>query len=140
MRALASDQKDPDAFERWLARARFAAHHGGPPAPTDVDIRAALTKACIGQSSFADIRSRSLLDIVRGSLGAAACAPSVARSRQHASGGGLHLEEFTTKDGKPPWIRSHLQDCFGRAENPQVASGRVPLVAIRWRPTVEPFR
>ncbi len=127
-RVLSPDAKSADAFDAWLARARFAAPHGGPPAPNDADVRAALVQACVGLSSFADLRARSLLDVVRDSLGPAACAKIESLAPESVKltatrGARVHYE-----DGKPPWIESHLQDFFGRNETPRVAGGRVALV------------
>ena len=127
-RVLSADAKSADAFDAWLARARFAAPHGGPPAPNDADVRAALVQACVGLSCFADLRARSLLDVVRDSLGPAACAKIEALAPESVRltatrGARVHYEE-----GKPPWIESHLQDFFGRTETPRVAGGRVALV------------
>ena len=127
-RVLAVDEKNADAFDRWLARARFAAPFGGPPAPNDADVRAALVQACVGLSSFAELRARSLLEVVRESLGQAACA----RVDSLAPESGRLTAARTTKihyeDGKPPWVESFLQDFFGRAETPRVAGGKVALV------------
>jgi ATP-dependent helicase HrpB len=127
-RVLSADAKSADAFDAWLARARFAAAHGGPAALTDADVRAALVQACVGMSSFADLRARSLLDVVRDSLGPAACAKIESLAPENVKltatrGARIHYE-----DGKPPWIESHLQDFFGRTETPKIAGGRVALV------------
>jgi ATP-dependent helicase HrpB len=127
-RVLSSDEKNADALDRWLARARFAAPFGGPPAPSDAVVRAALVQACVGLSTFAELRARSLLDVVRDSIGPAACARIDSLAPESVRLTPTRSQRIHYEDGKPPWIESFLQDFFGRAETPRVAGGKVALV------------
>jgi ATP-dependent helicase HrpB len=127
--AFTATPAEAEALERWLARARFAASVGGPPAPGDPDIRAAIVAECVGKSSFTELRARSLLAVLKDALGGAgvarveALAPEILRlpSKRAVQ---IHYDE-----GKPPWVESYLQDFFGLAETPRVGEGRVPVVA-----------
>jgi ATP-dependent helicase HrpB len=127
--AFASGPGEAEALERWLARARFAASVGGPPAPADPDVRAAVVAECANKSSFAELRARPLLSVLKDALGHAgvarveALAPETLRlpSKRPIP---IHYDE-----GKPPWVESYLQDFFGLVETPRVGEGRVPLVA-----------
>ena len=128
-RAFASGEGDAEALELWLARARFAASVGGPPAPDEAEVRAAVIAECAGKSTFAELRARPLVAVLRDALGRAgvgrveALAPEILRipSRRPIK---IHYEE-----GKPPWVESYLQDFFGLQETPRVGDGRVPVVA-----------
>jgi ATP-dependent helicase HrpB len=128
-RAFASSAADAEALEKWLARARFAATVGGPPAPDDAEVRAAVVAECAGKSTFAELRARPLVAVLKDALGRAgvarveALAPEILRipSKRPIA---IHYEE-----GKPPWVESYLQDFFGLLETPRVGEGRVPVVA-----------
>ncbi len=128
-RAFASSPEQADALERWLARARFAATVGGPEAPSEANVRAAIVAECAGKSSFAELRARPLVAVLKDALGHAgvlrveALAPDALRLPSQRSA------RIQYEEGKPPWVGSYLQDFFGLAATPRVAEGRVPLVA-----------
>jgi ATP-dependent helicase HrpB len=126
-RVLSPDEKSASDLSRWLARARFAESVGGPRAPTDADVRAALVAECAGKSSFDDLRARPLVDVVRDSLGPAACARIDGLAPDTVRLGSRHVR-IHYEDGKPPWIESYLQDFFGLAQAPRIADGRAALV------------
>ena len=108
-RAFASEPADAEALERWLSRARFAASVGGPAAPDEKELRAAVIAECAGKSSFAELRARPLVAVLKDALGHAgvarveALAPEILRlpSKRPIP---IHYEE-----GKPPWVESYLQ-------------------------------
>ena len=83
----------------------------------------------MGKSSFAELRARSLLAVLKDALGGAgvarveALAPEILRLPSKRSVQ-IHYDE-----GKPPWVESYLQDFFGLAETPRVGEGRVAVVA-----------
>jgi ATP-dependent helicase HrpB len=121
-------------LDRWLARARFVTSVGGAEAPGDDDVRAALVEACAGKRSFAELRAHSLLDVLKGRLGHAACARIDALAPERislAAGRTAHVEY---EEGKPPWAESYLQDFFGMTETPRIADGRAALVLHLWAP------
>jgi ATP-dependent helicase HrpB len=127
-RVLSPSEKSADALARWLGRARFAASVGGPPAPSDADVRAALVTECAGKSSFDDLRARPLVDVLRASLGAAACARIDALAPDTVRLTASRSARVNYEEGKPPWIESYLQDFFGLAQTPRIADGRTALV------------
>jgi ATP-dependent helicase HrpB len=117
-----------DALERWLARSRFVAETTGAIAPlTDAEVHAALRLACDGKASFAELKSVSLVDLLRGTMGAdAAKVDRFAPDRISLASGRSAKVEYEA--GKPPWVEAHLQDFFGTLETPKVCGDRVALV------------
>jgi ATP-dependent helicase HrpB len=115
------------AFDRWLARARFAASvDASLAAPDDARILAALVSLCEGLTSFAELRAAGLLDALRRSVGRAADLDRIAPERVTLAAGRSVTVEYAA--GKPPAIASRLQDFFGMTDGPRVGGGRVPLV------------
>ncbi|WP_242395756.1 ATP-dependent helicase HrpB [Anaeromyxobacter oryzisoli] len=119
------------ALDRLLARLAFAAQHApdaGLAPPTEADLEAALRDAAQGRRSFAELREADLPGALLGRLDprARAALERLAPERLTLPGGrGARIQY---EAGKPPWIESRLQDFFGMAHGPAVASGRVPLV------------
>jgi ATP-dependent helicase HrpB len=118
----------PEAVERWLGRARAAASlDPSLAAPDDAAVRAVVSSLCEGRSSFAELRSSSLLDALRHAPGLRSSdVERLAPERVTLSGGrsvAIHYEP-----GKPPAIASRLQDFFGMKEGPRIGGGKVPLV------------
>ncbi len=132
--AFASGPDEAEALDRWLSRARFAASVGGPPAPSEAELRAAIVAECAGKTSFAELRARPLVAVLKDALGRAgvarveALAPEILRipSKRPVH---IHYDE-----GKPPWVEAYLQDFFGLDETPRVGEGRVPVVAHLFAP------
>ncbi len=119
------------AFDRWLARARFAASvDPSLPAPDDEAIRAAMVRLCDGRSSFAELRDAGLLDALRRATDSGrARAGDVDRlAPERVTLGGGRSVTIGYEPGKPPSIGSRLQDFFGMNDGPRIGGGRVPLV------------
>ncbi len=128
--AFASGPEQAEALERWLGRARFAASVGGPPAPDDVEIRAAVIAECAGKSTFAELRARPLLAVLKDALGQGGVAgskPSPRRTLRIPPSKRPTVIRY--EEGKPPWVEAYLQDFFGLEETPRVGEGRVAVVA-----------
>jgi ATP-dependent helicase HrpB len=116
-----------DALDRWLARARFAASvNASISAPDDDAVEQALTAACDGLSSFAELRAVGLLDVLRARTGRPGDIDRLAPERVTLRGGRTVTVDYT--EGKPPRVASRLQDFFGMTDGPRVGDDRVPLV------------
>ena len=134
----------PEELDRLFGRWRFAAAHGGPPAPDEEAQRTALTSACFGSKSFAELRvllgdgglQRVLLDGLppaqRELVG------RLAPERIQLPGG--KQAKVTYLDGQPPSVASRLQDFFGMRETPRVAGGRVNVVVHLLAPNYRPVQ
>jgi ATP-dependent helicase HrpB len=118
----------PDALDRWLARARFAASVSpSMSAPDDAAVRATLVELCEGRRSFAELREAGLLDALRGAMGRGAQdVDRLAPERVTLASGRSCVVRY--EPGKPPAIASRMQDFFGMSEGPRVGGGKVPLV------------
>jgi len=116
---------DVEALERLQRRVAFVAAQGGDAEPLSDDIvREALTAACEGCTSFAELRAVSILDRISHRFDArrlAALAPETV-----AIAGRPNVPVHYEPD-RPPWIESYLQEFFGMAQGPTVAGGKVPL-------------
>ena len=124
----------------WRARLTFAAAHvPGLAPPDDAALTAALTRACDGMASFAELRKADLLALLDADLAphraaldrAAPTHAALARRRRVP----IHYEL-----DRAPWIASRLQDFFGMARGPAVADGRVPLVLHLLAPNQRPVQ
>jgi len=130
--------------EDLLARWRFAAAHGAPPAPDAEAERAALEKACYGCKSFADLRQllgnggweRMLLDSLPS--GQRELLSKLAPEKIALPSGRQAKVKYA--DGQPPWVASRLQDFFGMRETPKVAGGRVNVVVHLLAPNQRPVQ
>lgn len=124
--------------EDLLARWRFAAAHGGPPAPDAEAQTAALERACYGCKSFAELRSllgdggleRVLLEGVKEQV------DRLAPERIRLPSG--RQAKVTYVDGQAPSVASRLQDFFGLRETPRV--GGVPVVVHLLAPNQRPVQ
>jgi ATP-dependent helicase HrpB len=115
------------SFDRWIARARFAASvDPSLRPPDDAAIREALIALCDGLRGFAELRDAGLLDGLRRSLGRAGDVDRLAPERVSLAGGRSVNVEYAA--GKPPSIASRLQDFFGMTDGPRIGGGRVPVV------------
>ena len=123
---------DPEALARLRARVTFVATacpEVGLAPLDEAGLRDALARACVGKSSFAELRAagaldRALTDALP-SGGAAALARLAPEQATLASGRRVPIHY---EDGKPPWLESRMADFFGLAKGPAVAGGRVPIV------------
>lgn len=115
----------PDALDRWLARARFAASQDSSlRAPTDDDVNAALRSLCEGKTKLAEVEEGDLLGTLRGAIGNFGRIEELAPERVTLASG--RNAQIQYEEGKPPYIESYLQDFFGTKTNPH--AGRIPIV------------
>jgi ATP-dependent helicase HrpB len=127
-------------FGRW----QFAAAHGGPPVPDEEGQRAALTAACYGSKSFAELRGLlkegGLQRVLLGGLPAAQreAVETLAPERIKLPGG--RMAKVSYLNGQPPSVASRLQDFFGMRETPKVARGRVNVVVHLLAPNHRPVQ
>jgi ATP-dependent helicase HrpB len=129
---------DGDALAQWRARMTFVAKIAPQVmAPTDDALAEVIGRACEGATSFADLRSMSLLDLLEAGEHRALVdklAPThlaLPRRRRVA----IHYEL-----DREPWIASRMQDFFGLARAPAVGDGRVPLVLHLLAPNQRPVQ
>jgi ATP-dependent helicase HrpB len=122
---------DPAALSRLRTRltlAREAFGEANVPVFDDAFLLHALTGACLGLTTFNELREGWSLDQLTAQL-----TPDQARIMRD------HFPDRVTlphgrpvnvnyEPGKPPWIESRLQDFFGMAQGPAVGGGRIPLV------------
>jgi ATP-dependent helicase HrpB len=133
---------DADALAQWRARVTFVAKlapSSGLIAPTDDALAAIVARACEGATSFAELRSLGLLDLLDAQLGeqrglVQRLAPThLALPRRGRVA--IHYEL-----DRPPWISSRMQDFFGLARAPTVGDGKVPLVLHLLAPNQRPVQ
>jgi ATP-dependent helicase HrpB len=132
---------DVEELDAFLDRARFAAQHGGAPAP---DAETALRSLAGGLKSFAELE-------------AAACDGGLVRAieRQMPAAARRMLDQIAPERivlprgravkvhydaGQPPWIASRLQDFFGMRTTPAVARGAAPVVVRLLAPNHRPVQ
>lgn len=114
---------DPGAVEQLRSRAGFAG--------IAIDAEAALAAQCQGRVSFAELAAADLLGTIRPSR-----INEAAPERIRLPGGRevqVHYES-----GKPPWIESRLQDCFGMRDTPRI--GGAPVVVHLLAPNRRPVQ
>lgn len=133
-----------EELENLLGRWRFAAAHGGPPVPDKEAQRKALTAACYGSKSFAELRALlgdgGLQRVLFDGLPAAQreLVGKLAPEKIQLPSG--RQAKVTYVDGQPPSVASRLQDFFGMRETPRVAGGRVNVVVHLLAPNYRPVQ
>jgi ATP-dependent helicase HrpB len=123
---------DPAALDEFLARLELAALD--PP-----DLTRALTEACFGLRSFAELKSatRDLLPNLAHKI-AGKKLNETAPLRIALPNGRfvkVHYER-----GKSPWIASRLQDFFGMRDTPRIGPQRTPVVVRLLGPNQQPVQ
>lgn len=114
-----------EAFDRWLARARFAASQDASlRAPTDEDVARALRALCEGKTKLSEVEEGDLLGGLRAEIGHWGRIDELAPERVQLASGRSAIVQY--EEGKPPYVESYLQDFFGTKTNPH--AGRVPIV------------
>jgi ATP-dependent helicase HrpB len=114
---------DRDAVEQMCSRAAF----GG----ITIDIDAVLAAQCEGRTAFSQLEASDILAVMR-----PAHIHQAAPERLKLPGGRevkVHYEP-----GKPPWIKSRLQDFFGMRESPRI--GNAPVVVHLLAPNHRPVQ
>jgi ATP-dependent helicase HrpB len=135
---------DAAEWNEFLNRLGFVAGHAGFPAPTDDDIRAAVTALCAGLRSFSELRQAVESGGLRRAVEARLPQQWQRRLDELAPlriklPSGRQARVHYEKD-RAPWVASRLQDFFGMKETPRVASGRVPLVVHLLAPNQRPVQ
>jgi ATP-dependent helicase HrpB len=109
------------ALDRVVARLAFAAAHApdaGVTPPSEDDVAAALR----------ELREADLPGALLARLDPRARAALERLAPERVTLPGGRTARIQYEAGKPPWVESRLQDFFGMAAGPSVASGKVPLV------------
>lgn len=120
-----------DELEQLRLRAAFVhAHRPELPLLDDARIDEALTHACAGKTSFAELQQANLPAIIQAELGMRAGDPTALdrlAPRTTTLPGGRKLDIHYEAD-RPPWVGSWLQDFFGLRTGPRVLDGKIPVV------------
>lgn len=131
---------DKDELAQWRARLTFVAKlapQTGLVAPTDDALASVVAAACEGMTSFAELRSMNLLDLLDAgehkNLVDKLAPTHLALPRRRRVA--IHYEM-----DRPPWIASRMQDFFGLARAPAVGNGAVPLVLHLLAPNQRPVQ
>jgi ATP-dependent helicase HrpB len=114
---------DRDALEQLRARAAFAG--------STIDPDAALESLCRGRTSFSELASAGLINILRPPK-----LDQLAPETLRLPGGRQVKVHYAL--GKPPWIESRLQDFFGVRETPRVNG--TPVVVHLLAPNRRPVQ
>jgi ATP-dependent helicase HrpB len=125
----------------WLARVRSLAQWMpdlGLPSFDDDAIAGVAREVAAGRRSFEEMRRAPLLDFLRARL----TREQLRQLDRHAperievpSGGQVRLDY---EPGRPPVLAARIQELFGMAETPRVASGRVAVVLHLLAPNYRP--
>ena len=116
-----------DELDRFLARVKFAASvDDRVTAPDDAMLERALTAACFGKKSFAELRDVSLAHAIAAELGGAAGRLNELAPERITLAGGRSTK-VVYEEGAP-YIASRLQDFFGMKATPKIGGGKTPLV------------
>jgi ATP-dependent helicase HrpB len=129
---------DPEALEALVARVDFASRHA--PAIPALDVEHALTMACTGLRSFAELKQVDFAAAVMAQLPGEQrrVLDLVAPDRWKLPSGRTARVNYSRD--KDPWLESRLQDFFGMTETPRVANGKVPLVLHLLAPNQRPVQ
>ncbi|HEU4404002.1 MAG TPA: ATP-dependent helicase HrpB [Polyangiaceae bacterium] len=128
-RGLASLVEPPEAFDRWLDRARFVASLD--PAFADLGdegLARLVAGLCERRASFRELREASLLDELTAALGPGARARLDEWAPERLTLPNGRRAPIHYPAGRSPYVESRLQDFFGLKAAPSLAGGRVPLV------------
>jgi ATP-dependent helicase HrpB len=119
---------DPELVARLRSRAETAAAHcpeSGVRVLTDGEISAAVREAAAGLSSLQELREVDFAGALLPPQLRAALDRLAPDQVALPSGRKLRVEYAP---GRPPAVRSRLQDFFGLARGPAICNGRLPLV------------
>lgn len=121
--------EDGERLEVFRLRAAFAASLSeGVPEVGEELLGEALERLAAESESFAAMRKRGLLALLRERIGRGALAEidRLAPERIRLAGGRQVTVDWSP--ARPPSIASRLADFFGEREGPRIGGGRVPLV------------
>ncbi len=127
---------DAEELGKLMRRVQFAALYLKDAIPEDPQ-SAALRELAKGCTSFADMRSTGLLDVLQSLLPMRRIDEIAPTHVQLPSGRRARIEYH---DGRPPSVASRLQDFFGMNQTPTVARGAVPLVVQLLAPNQRPVQ
>ena len=132
---------DEGSIAAVLERIRFLRANApdlGLPDPSEETFRDLIPSLAGGARSFADLAKKPLLSIFLGSLSHQQRVALEREAPEHVkvpSGSNIRLEY----DGeRPPVLAVRIQEMFGLAETPKVASGRVPVLLHLLAPNGRP--
>ncbi|HEY3448118.1 MAG TPA: ATP-dependent helicase HrpB [Myxococcales bacterium] len=131
------------AVDNLLARVKVvaeAAPKEGIPLMGEEDVQAALASMCEGRRSFKDLREASLIEALLSRIPGAARAALDRLAPSHVKLPGGRALAIHYEKSQPPWAESRLQDFFGMAVGPAIASGRVPVVLHLLAPNKRPVQ
>ncbi len=127
---------DAEELGKLMHRVRFASIYLKNDLPADPQF-AALRELAKGCTSFADMRTVGLLDVLQSILPMRRIDEIAPTHVQLPSGRRARIEYH---DGRPPTVASRLQDFFGMKQTPTVAHGDVPLVVQLLAPNQRPVQ
>jgi ATP-dependent helicase HrpB len=122
---------DADALARMRTRltlARDAFPNANFPAFDDAFLLHGLTSACLGLTTFSELRESWTLDQLIAELSSEQAKILRDHFPDRVTLPGGRAVNVNYEAGKPPWIESRLQDFFGMAQGPSVGAGRIALV------------
>ncbi|HEX9942809.1 MAG TPA: ATP-dependent helicase HrpB [Thermoanaerobaculia bacterium] len=137
-RAFALDDPEVASF---LARVRSLADWRpelGLPRFGEAELRVLLPALAAGRKSLAELRRAPLLDALQGALTweqLEAVRREAPERLEVPSGSRIRL---VYEPGKPPVLAARIQELFGLAETPRVATGRVPVLLHLLAPNGRP--
>jgi ATP-dependent helicase HrpB len=133
---------DAEALAQWRARVTLVAKiapQAKLTAPTDEALAQIVARACDGITSFAELRSLGLMDLLDAQLGEArALVTRLAPTHLALPRRGRVAIRYELD--RPPWIASRMQDFFGLARAPSVGDGKVALVLHLLAPNQRPVQ
>ena len=127
---------DAEELGKLMRRVAFAASYLPDAIPADA-LNEAFRELARGCTSFADMRSRSLLDVFQAALPMRQIDEIAPTHVQLPNGRRARIEYH---DGRPPSVASRLQDFFGMKQTPTIARGAMPLVIQLLAPNQRPVQ
>jgi ATP-dependent helicase HrpB len=127
---------DAEELGKLMRRVAFAASYLPDAIPADA-LNEAFRELARGCTSFADMRSRSLLDVFQAALPMRQIDEIAPTHVQLPNGRRARIEYH---DGRPPSVASRLQDFFGMKQTPTIARGAMPLVVQLLAPNQRPVQ
>ncbi|MCL2776423.1 MAG: ATP-dependent helicase HrpB [Polyangiaceae bacterium] len=114
-------------LDRFLARARFAATQDATVrALSDEDVAQIVFAMCEGKSRICELREADLLATLRAKVGAWSQMDELSPERLVLTNGRQAIVIY--EEGKPPFVKSYLQDFFGMKTGPTIGPRRMPIV------------
>jgi ATP-dependent helicase HrpB len=112
----------------------------GWPSDPDALVTDALADLAAGRTRVADVRAADVAGAVRARLGAAQRAALAREAPTELVLPGGRRTPIRYEPDRPPTAAARIQDCFGLAETPRLAGGRVALVLELLAPSQRPVQ